>query len=304
MSPRWDVLGLGAVAVDDLVYVDEYPALDSKAPVQAFRREGGGLAGTALVAATRLGARAAYCGMLGDEELSRFTLAELEREGVDCSPVRSHPDARPFHSVIIVKRPTGQRSILFGGMGVMQVPAEHITDALISDCRVLFVDWTVVESGIQAAELAHRHAIPVVADIEPNTHPHLDELVRQADHLIVGVEMAGQLTHETDPARAVLVLASDGRACSVVTDGKRGCWYAERGGPVEHVPALDVEVVDTTGCGDVFHGAYAACLARGESTAQAMRVATIAAGIKATRHGGRAGIPDRAAVDQILRRWS
>lgn len=79
------MLGLGAVAVDDLVYVDRFPAPDSKQTMCVERREGGGLTGIALVAAARLGARTAY------------TLAELECEGVDCGPVLVRPDARPVH---------------------------------------------------------------------------------------------------------------------------------------------------------------------------------------------------------------
>jgi sugar/nucleoside kinase (ribokinase family) len=303
MSPRWDVLGFGAVAVDDLFYVDHHPAPDSKLPVRATQRVGGGLAGTALVAAARLSATAAFCGVLGDDELSQFTIHELERERVDCTPVLRRAEAGPFHSVVIVDQTTGQRCILFDGRSVMEVPAECITSDLIADCRVLFVDWTTITSGLVACELAHRHDIPVVADLEANQDPRLPELVRQVDHLVIGVEMAQSLTGESEPAAAVRVLSAAGRAANVVTAGAQGCWYAERDGAVQHVPALEVEVVDTTGCGDVFHGAYAASLARGESVSRAVRVATIAAGLKATQPGGRAGIPDRATVDSYLNHW-
>jgi len=86
----------------------------------------------------------------------------------------------------------------------------------------------------------------------------------------------------------------------VVTGGELGCWYSEHGGDVHHLPALKVQAVDTTGCGDVFHGAYAACLAQGESAHKALKVATVAAGLKATQPGGRSGIPDRATIDRVL----
>src|SRR5690242_7521018 len=110
---RWDLLGFGTVTVDDLICVERYPPPDAKAPILSRHQTGGGLAGTALVAAARLGARAAYCGVLGDDTLSRFTIAELERAGVDCAPVVHHPDARPMQAIVIVERPTGRRSILF-----------------------------------------------------------------------------------------------------------------------------------------------------------------------------------------------
>ncbi|MFN8458161.1 MAG: hypothetical protein U0401_26510 [Anaerolineae bacterium] len=60
MSPRWDILGLGVVTVDDPLYVDHYPQPNTKLPIRAKRREGGGLTATALVAAARLGASTAY----------------------------------------------------------------------------------------------------------------------------------------------------------------------------------------------------------------------------------------------------
>jgi sugar/nucleoside kinase (ribokinase family) len=287
------------VTVDDLLYVDHHPQPDEKLPVRSHQRQGGGLAGTALVAAARLGARAAYCGVLGDDELSRFTIRELERDGVDCSPCLHRPDARPIHSFVIVDQSTGQRNILFSREGVALPQPDEITLELIANCRVLFVDHSVIEPGLRAIELAHACGVPAVADLEQPAVPRVLELMHAIDHLIVGLRFAERVTGKHDPPQAVRAL-SESRACCVVTDGARGCWYAERGGPVQHVPACRVRVVDTTGCGDVFHGAYAACLARGDGVPAAIQTATAAAAIKATRPGGRSGIPDRATIDSFL----
>ena len=102
MSVAWDVLGIGVVAVDDLIYVDHFPLAGTKMPIEAQRREGGGLTGTALVAASRLGAKSAYGGVLGHDALSVFSLQELAREGVDCTPMLRRDQARPVHSVVVV----------------------------------------------------------------------------------------------------------------------------------------------------------------------------------------------------------
>jgi sugar/nucleoside kinase (ribokinase family) len=88
--------------------------------------------------------------------------------------------------------------------------------------------------------------------------------------------------------------------CSVVTAGDQGCWYALANGAVQHFPAFPIHAVDTTGCGDVFHGVYAAALSRGESIPHAIQLATAAAGLKATQPGGQPGIPSRATIDQFL----
>ena len=304
MNAQWDILGFGAVTVDDLIYVDHHPLPDTKMPVQSKQRQGGGLAGTALVAAARLGAKAAYCGVLGDDELSHFTLQELEREGVDCAPTAHQPDARPIYAVVIVDQSTGHRSILYSNAGVLEPEPGIITPDLISNCRVLFVDHTAIETALRAVELARAQRIPIVGDIESHDDPHGLDLISQIDHLIVGTRLAEQVTGETRAAAMVRALSRPDRACCVVTAGERGCWYSERGGQVRHFPAFPVRAVDTTGCGDVFHGAYAACIARGETIDRAIRVATAAAGIKATQPGGRSGIPNLATVERFLIRNS
>jgi sugar/nucleoside kinase (ribokinase family) len=71
-------------------------------------------------------------------------------------------------------------------------------------------------------------------------------------------------------------------------------------GRVAHQPAFPVAVVDTTGCGDVFHGAYAAGLVRGLGVMERVRLAAAAAALKATRPGGQAGAPTLAEVEQFL----
>ena len=302
MSPEWDVLGFGAVTVDDLIYVDHYPMPDTKVAVLDTQRHGGGLAGTALVAAARLGARAAFAGILGDDELSHYTIDEFEREGVDCSQVLRRPDGRPIHSIIIVDRTNGQRSILPDFRGVQWRQPAEIPDTMIANCRVLFIDHHAVAGSLRAIELAHAHGIPVVADIERETEPGAEQLAPLVDHLIVGISFARRKTGLDDPAATVRAL-SQNRACCVVTAGERGCWYATReyGDEVVHVPAFPVQVVDTTGCGDVFHGAYAACIARGDPIGSAVVLATAAASLKASHPGGRAGIPTRPAVEEFLR---
>jgi sulfofructose kinase len=298
----WDVLGFGAVAVDDLVYLDGYPAPDSKMQVAAEQREGGGLAGTALVAAARLGAHAAYLGVLGDDELSRFTIAELERAGVDCSHVRRVAGAGPVHSTILVDRRSGQRTILYSYARVRPVEEADLTAALLGATRVLFVDSTMVESAMYALDLARAASVPVVADLEHPQRAGVRELARGVDHLIVGENFAMQLTGESDPAAMVRALYSPFHTACVVTAGDRGCWYIARelGDDIRHTPAYPVQVVDTTGCGDVFHGAYAAAIARGEGVARAVVVASAAAALKATQPGGRRGIPDGDRLARFL----
>lgn len=95
----------------------------------------------------------------------------------------------------------------------------------------------------------------------------------------------------------------EGRAVVIVTCGEKGCYSVDASAPRARLwPAFKVRAVDTTGCGDVFHGAYAGALAQGMGLADRIRVASAAAALKATRPGGQSGIPTRAAVDRFLKR--
>ncbi len=134
---------------------------------------------------------------------------------------------------------------------------------MIRAARVLFVDHYGVEGMTRAARIARTAGLPVVADLERDEFPGFDGLLELVDHLIVSRAFAARRTGRDDPAAAVRRLGSPGRCVVVVTCGDEGCWYREEGSDAVHQPAYRVPVVDTTGCGDVFHGAYAAALARG-----------------------------------------
>jgi sulfofructose kinase len=295
-TPAIDVLGIGIVTVDDLIYVDQYPPSDSKVAVRKELRVGGGLIGTSLSAAARMGARATYFGVLGDDTHSLFTEQEFERYGVDCSRVLHRLGARPMHATIVVDQSNGQRTIFHATQASFIPRPEEISEALVASCRVLMVDHSTAASGLRAVALAHAHAIPVVADFEREDAAEFPALFAAIDHLIIGASFGAQVTGETQPEQMVRALARSERACTVITGGAQGCWYSEQDGAVVHVPALQVQSVDTTGCGDVFHGAYAAFLAEGCTVERAIQLATVAGGIKATRAGGRSGIPERAEV--------
>jgi ribokinase len=298
----FDVLGLGCTAVDDLLYVDAYPAPDTKVRVRRREQQCGGLTATALVAAARLGAHCAFAGILGDDEASRFVAGCLEREGIDLRHLVRRTGATPIHSTIIVDGARLTRTILFDLNGSAGADAEAPSAEVIRAARVLFVDHYGIEGMTRAARIARAAGIPVVADLERDEWPGFADLFALVDHLIVSRRFAERLTGEADPAKACQCLGRETREAVVVTSGEQGCWYVGREVPAmaRHQPAFQVAVADTTGCGDVFHGAYAASLARGLELAARIRFAAAAAALKATRPGAQAGIPTRAAVERFL----
>lgn len=301
-QPSWDVLGLGCTAVDDLLYVPEYPGADAKIRVRQRERQCGGLTATALVAAARLGARCAYAGTLGDDPDSRFVIGTFAAAGIDTSLMMRRPDARPIHSTIIVDEVRQTRNIFFDLAGSVGAETDWPPEDAIKRTRVLFVDHYGIEGMIRAARIARENDVAVVGDLERDEWPGFVDLLALVDHLIVNKAFARKLTGEADPDRAVVKLWKADRQVVIVTCGDEGCWYLghQCGPSPRHMPAYSVNVVDTTGCGDVFHGAYAASLARDDGLEDRIRFASAAAALKATRRGAQAGIPDCATVQTLL----
>ena len=288
---KTNIIGFGAVAVDDLLFLLDFPQSNTKTEVKKRMRYAGGLAGTALVAASRLGVKTAYFGILGENELSEFTINEFIKENVDTSLCIKKKGAKPIHSTIIVDQSSGGRTILFSLDGFLSPYINEISLESIKNCELIFIDSYVLDIFPHILHLAHASSIPVIADIESDRIKDFPEILKAIDHLILNIDIAGKIVNRKSPAEILMALDSEKRICSVVTDGTNGCWYKEKEKPIFHMPAFEVVTVDTTGCGDVFHGAYAAALIRGESISTAVLQSSAAAAIKATQPGGRKGIP-------------
>jgi sugar/nucleoside kinase (ribokinase family) len=296
-----DVLGLGSVAVDDLLFLNEFPRPDSKMAILRHERHAGGLAGTAIVAARRMGCACAYAGTLGADELSRFIIDRFSAEGVSVEHLVRREGARPFHSTILVDTRATTRTILFDADNVMGADPTRPDEAVIRSSRVLLVDHVGLEGMVRAARIARAAGIPVVADLEREPGPLFADLLDLADHLILPFDFARRISGGADGPGIARALWREDRAAVVITQSAQGAWYlsSEEPGTVYHQPAFAVKEVDTNGCGDVFHGVYAAGLVKGTPAAERIRFAAAVAACKATGPGGQKGIPFRDEVERF-----
>jgi sugar/nucleoside kinase (ribokinase family) len=299
-----ELLGFGAVAIDELLYLEKYPPVNTKMRVKRRLRQGGGLTGTALVTAARLGVRCGYVGQLGEDPLSREMIDRLEQEGVDCSRRAKIEEARPGYSTILVEIPTGHRTVLSCTSRDHFGAAPRWPEAeMIERASAIHIDHHGVIGSLRAARLARKKGIPVIADFErPVPSEEFRLLLEEVDHLIVSETFARQVTGEKVFSNMLETLWNDQRQLVAITHGDRGCSYRSRASidTFEHMDCFSVDVVDSTGCGDVFHGGYAAGILRGLSFHHALLLANAAAAMKATRPGGQSGIPTREEVFAFL----
>ena len=293
-----DILGLGCATIDELLFVDAYPAPDGKVLVNQSQTQGGGLTATALVAGARLGATCAYGAMLGFDATSRQVAQIMESEGIDVSLVSWRIEAAAIRSTIVVDQSAHTRAIFFQKPGQIGAALDAPRAGEIAKSRVLLIDHYGGAGNARAARIARENGVPIVADFERRNVPDWDEFFPLVDHLIVGQNFAAQLCGEQSPAQAARALWNSARAVVVVTAGERGA-FAFDGKIAIHVAALPVEIVDTTGCGDVFHGVYAATLAWNWPLPQRLKWASVAAALKARHVGAQAGI---ARFDEVRAR--
>jgi sulfofructose kinase len=289
IAPDFDVLGFGTLAVDGFLYVEKYPAADGKVEVLRERRGFGGLVATALAAAARLGARCGYAAVLGHDAISDDCLRGLIAAGVRDDFILREPGAGPVRSIIVVEEKRGTRTIFFNRGGHRAYPSGQITAELLQRARVLLIDQTGIDTMIDLAKLASSLGLPVVADMESPDRPRTNEFTRAITHLIAPLHFARAVTGQSDPEKIVQTLHYDcPRPCTAVTCGTDGCLFmaGKEARNVCHQPAFQVRTMETTGCGDVYHGAYASALASGKPVHECIRFASAAAAVYASRPSG------------------
>ena len=288
-----DIIAIGGACIDHLSIVTR--TADGWEECSAPLVQGGGLAATGATAIARLGGRVELWCIVGDDHHGRMIRTELERDQVDTSQVRTVSGYRTPCSFVEVDAESGERTIYGSGFGVYppDVDSYFDTDRAVH-ASALLVTGFVPNVAIRAAERVHVRGGRVVADLARVDGP-VSELVRHVDALIMPEMAVERLAGRYDIPRSLRVLADLGSSMPIITAGPQGAYYLSEG-ELYHCPAFDVQAVDTTGCGDSFHGAYTYAMARGWDQHQAVRFSSAVAGLKATKLGGRSGLPTLEAV--------
>lgn len=283
-----ELISIGLAVADHLWLYDD-PMEGTYHRAVDYLAQGGGLAATAAVAMARLGGAVEMWTRVGDDAAGRFIVEQLGREGVDTSQVTVCPGGRSPVCCVRVDRPNAERYFTYfrghglePGLGGLDLGRIDTAKAVLVDCH-----WP--EAQIAAARRAHERGIPVCADIETTTGI-LAGLMPWVDYPVYALEMAQAHAGTDGVEDALRAVAEAGGRVPMITLGAEGCIWLD-GGRIHRLPAFEVEAVDTTGCGDVFHGAFTLGLARGWPVARNARFASAAAALKCRALGGRTGIP-------------
>jgi len=289
-----NVFVTGIAVVDFVFSVDEMPTQAEKYRANNAAVIGGGCAANAAVAIARLGGQATLAARLGSDQLGDLIVADLQKENVQTQFVRRFEGGRSAFSSIYVDK-SGERQIMnFRGAGLGS-DATWLDSAPKSDAYLADSRW--VEGAIKSMELARQHNAPGVVDAEDPVAP---EILKLATHVAFSRQGLSGLTGEEDIAKALLDIDKQFACWVCVTDGADGVYWVNDG-QIEHFPAYSVPVKDTLAAGDIWHGAFALGLAEGATERNAIKLASAAAALKCTKHGGREGCPDRPTTEHFLK---
>ncbi|MCY4115856.1 MAG: PfkB family carbohydrate kinase [Caldilineaceae bacterium] len=296
----FDVVGLGCACVDFLGVVPYMPGLDDEIQMLAASRQGGGEVATALVALTRLGSTASYVGQIGDDPSGDLIATEFEQYGVDTSHLLVERGATSQTSIVLVDVESGKRTILGVPFTASEIAPDQIRPGFVEKARYLLLDGTARQAALEAARRARSAGVPVVLDADVVAlDSEIEALLDLTDILIPSKSFSQRFTGTENVEKALETLRTFGASIILITLGEEGCvCYAD--GDTFHTPIFEVEVVDTTGAGDVFHGAFVRGLLQDWELPQTVEFAAAVAAIKCAKLGGRAGIPTAGETASFL----
>lgn len=289
---QWDVLGLGVSTLDVLSLTADFPAGEGVQRAAQIAVQGGGPVATALVTAARLGVSAAMIDWVGDDWRGALILAEYRQAGVQTDYLRIAPGCASAVASIWVRQTDGARAIAYSPGSTPELSPAELPVAALACAKILHLNGRHLEAGLHACRLVRQAGGRVSFDGGANRYrPELRQLLPLTDICLVALDFARQYTGLADITGAARALLAEGPALVAITDGLRGSWVFTRAGQSFHQPAFPVtDMVDTTGCGDVYHGAFLFGLCRGLPLPTCALLASKTAAYNCHFLGGRGGL--------------
>jgi sulfofructose kinase len=288
-----DVLCVGATSWDLVFMLDHHPQADEKTIASSHISCGGGPAANAAVTIAKLGLRVAFCGYLGNDIFGRLHAKELQNAGINQEFIIQGDQPAPL-SVVLVK-PTGERTLVNHRIS-KPLPADSFDFKNIRPKVILF-DGHEAHISRKLLKLNSKWKAKTILDAG-SINTGTSFLYDKVDYLVCSEVFAHEMTGLKDSREALDALFKNNKNVVLTLGAKGLIWKKEHGNGA--LPAYKINAVDTTGAGDVFHGAFAARLARYSGWSETLRFASAAAALCCTKHGARPSIPSEADIHSFL----
>lgn len=304
MIIRMRVTGIGQCALDHLFIMDSFPVPDTKKEIMDWTIAGGGPVATALVSLTRLGIDCDFYGVIGDDEAGDKIIESLQTEKIHVRGVYRRTKSNSQVAFIAVEKNTGKRTIFWQRPSGSPIKSHELPKDFLDGTDLLLVDGLMKEVSLYAAEKARERSIPVMLDAG-RVHEGMVDLAHLCDYVVCSEEFAREfvIPASFEPEDAIARMKSFRAKAVTITLGDKGS-VTECENNIFFTPAFEVDVMDTTGAGDVFHGGYIYGLLQKWDIKDVVRFASAFAALKCRRLGGRAGIPLFDEVKEFIAKSS
>ncbi len=298
MKP-FDVVGVGLNATDTLLLVPQFPPYGGKVRLAGEVMSPGGQVASAMVCCAKLGLKAKYIGTIGDDERGRIQIESLRGTGVNLDHVEIRENCPNQSAYIVIDQSTGERTVFWSRPDCLEIDPSTITAEKICTARMLHIDGHDTVGVGKAARLAREHGIPVSVDVD-TIYPGFENVLPNVDYLIASEGFPARWTKEPDPFRALAMLAREyPLKVAAMTLGADGV-LALLDGTYFYAPGFVVDCVDTTGAGDVFHGAFCYSVLEGMAIEESLEFSCAMAALNCTRLGARGGIATREEALRLI----
>ena len=292
---NYDVVGFGTNSVDHLCVMPEYPDINTKTEIIQYKKLPGGQVATAVMLLSRLGCRAHYIGKVGDDDMGRLFLESYKSESLDISSISIEKNVPTQSAFIVIDGKSGERTILWQRNNKLNYRRSELDMKLICNGKILHLDGYDSHASLLAASMCRESGIPVSIDLDKVVED-CDALIDNVDFLIVSSDFGREYTGIRDVYKSFRVLCDSFKGFLVMTVGGSGALAFVAGECLEF-PGIKVQAVDTTGAGDIFHGAFIYGLLRNWPLDRIMAFSNAAAGLSCVYLGAQSGI---RSLDEIL----
>lgn len=298
----FDLIGLGMSVVDIIQLVPDFPKSGGVTEAPEIKLLGGGPVPTALCTASRLGARVAVIDRIGSDWQGELIRQEYQQYGVQTENLMLEPERTSTVANVLVRESDGERHIIFSKGNFTPLTESELPKDVLQSCRVLHLNGRHWPACLAAADIAKASGVMISFDGGAGRYePKFDALLEKTDILIVARDFAEKYTQSEQLEDQLGALVKTGASILAITDGAEGSWFATSTGEVFHQPAYPVKsLVDTTGCGDAFHGGFLYAYTLGWSIRESAAFASAVAATNATGLGGRGHLPTLSEVRELL----
>ena len=294
------IVGIGANVFDTLYNIPTYPTEDTKMRATASKTAGGGPVATGLVAASKLGEDTAYIGVLSDDNGGKFLKEDFIKYGVNTDFIEVKSGYRSFASVLWLCADSTSRTCVFDKGDLPPLVLDDAQKQAIKDAEILMVDGNEMDAAVEAAKIARENGVKVLYDCG-GLYEGVERLLKYTDIMIPSEEFSlGHTGCKTAEEAAKKLYETYSPEVVVITQGKKG-GLLYNGNDIINYPIYPAKVVDSNGSGDVFHGAFAAAVAKGYDYLKCCHFSSAVSGLKCMGVGARESVPNFETTKNYLK---